>query len=161
VAERLNAAALKAVDPVLRIRGFESHPLRSMSFVHRHRVRYHECDAQGRVFNAHYFAYFDIALTELWREAFGSYQQMVDEGYDVVVADAGARFRGAAQFDDEIDIEMTIAELGQTSMTTDIQVRREGDVLVEGRIVHVWVDARTYEKISIPDVARDRLSAFS
>ena len=28
VAERLNAAALKAVDPVSRIRGFESHPLR-------------------------------------------------------------------------------------------------------------------------------------
>jgi acyl-CoA thioesterase FadM len=25
-------------------------------FVHRLRVRYHECDQQGRVFNAHYFA---------------------------------------------------------------------------------------------------------
>ena len=30
MAERLNAAALKAVDPVHRIRGFESHPLRSV-----------------------------------------------------------------------------------------------------------------------------------
>jgi acyl-CoA thioester hydrolase len=130
-------------------------------FIHRLRVRYHECDAQGRVFNAHYFAYFDVALTELWREAFGSYAQMVREGYDVVVADAGARFRGAAQFDDEIDIEMTIVELGRTSMTTDIQVRRNDDLLVEGRIVHVWVDARTYEKIPIPDVARERLVAWT
>jgi acyl-CoA thioester hydrolase len=130
-------------------------------FIHRLRVRYHECDAQGRVFNAHYFAYFDVALTELWREAFGSYEQMVREGYDVVVADACARFRGAAQFDDEIDIEMTIVELGRTSMTTDIQVRRNGDLLVEGRMVHVWVDARTYEKIPIPDVARNRLVAWT
>ena len=42
-------------------------------FVHQLRVRYHECDAQGIVFNAHHFAYFDVTLTELWREAFGSY----------------------------------------------------------------------------------------
>jgi acyl-CoA thioester hydrolase len=130
-------------------------------FVHRLRVRYHECDQQGRVFNAHYFAYFDIALTELWRESFGSYEQMVREGYDVVVADAQARFRGAAEFDDEIDIAMTIAKLGETSMTTEIEVRRDGEALVEGRMVHVWVDAKTYEKAAIPPEARERLAPFS
>ena len=129
-------------------------------FVHRLRVRYHECDQQGRVFNAHYFAYFDIALTELWRQAFGSYQQMVRDGYDVVVADAGARFQGAAEFDDEIDVELTISRLGETSMTTDIEVRRDGEVLVQGRLVHVWVDARSYEKTPIPDVARERLAPY-
>ena len=130
-------------------------------FVHRLRVRYHECDQQGRVFNAHYFAYFDITLTELWREAFGSYEQMIREGYDVVVADASARFKGAAAFDDEIDVAMTIANLGDTSMTTDIEVRHEGDVLVEGRMVHVWVDAASYEKAPIPERARERLAGFS
>ena len=133
----------------------------SRPFVHRLRVRYHECDAQGRVFNAHYFAYFDIALTELWREAFGSYQQMVRDGYDVVVADAGARFRGAAEFDDEIEIAMTIDRLGETSMTTDIEVRRDGDVLVEGRMVHVWVDAESYAKTPIPPEARARLAPYA
>jgi acyl-CoA thioester hydrolase len=130
-------------------------------FVHRLRVRYHECDQQGRVFNAHYFAYFDIALTELWREAFGSYEQMIRDGYDVVVADASAHFRGAAAFDDEIDVAMTIANLGETSMTMDIEVRRDGDVLVEGRMVHVWVDATSYEKAQIPERARERLAGFS
>ena len=129
-------------------------------FVHRLRVRYHECDQQGRVFNAHYFAYFDIALTELWREAFGSYEQMVRDGHDVVVADARARFRGAAAFDEEIEVAMSIAKLGETSMTTDIEVLRDGEVLVEGRMVHVWVDARTYEKAPIPPLARERLAAF-
>ena len=130
-------------------------------FVHRLRVRYHECDQQGRVFNAHYFAYFDIALTELWREAFGSYEQMIREGYDVVVADASARFQGAAAFDDEIDVAMTIANLGDTSMTTDIEVLRDGDVLVQGRMVHVWVDATSYEKSPIPERARELLAGFS
>jgi hypothetical protein len=46
-------------------------------FVHRLRVRFHECDPQGVVFNAHYFSYFDVALTEMWRAAFGSYAKVV------------------------------------------------------------------------------------
>src|SRR3712207_8836242 len=57
----------------------------SPPFVHRFRVRYHECDAQGIVFNANHFAYFDVTLTELWRAAFGSYDAMVEAGTDVVV----------------------------------------------------------------------------
>ena len=42
----------------------------ALPFSHRLRVRYGECDAQGIVFNANYLAYVDVALTELWREAF-------------------------------------------------------------------------------------------
>jgi acyl-CoA thioester hydrolase len=56
-------------------------------------VRYHECDAQGIVFNANHFAYFDVTLTELWRAAFGSYDAMVEAGSDVVVVDAAAARR--------------------------------------------------------------------
>jgi acyl-CoA thioester hydrolase len=129
-------------------------------FVHRLRVRYHECDAQQRVFNANYFAYFDLTLTELWREAFGSYDDMVRQGHDVVVAEASARFRGAARFDDEIDVALSIARLGNTSMISDVEVRRGEEVLVAGRMVHVWVDARSYEKRSIPDDARERLAPY-
>jgi acyl-CoA thioester hydrolase len=130
-------------------------------FVHRLRVRYHECDQQGRVFNAHYFAYYDIALTELWREAFGSYEAMTDGGHDLVVAEARATFRGFARFDDEIDVALSVNRLGTTSMTTDVEVRRDGELLVDGQIVHVWVDAESLEKIPIPDRAREKLSGFS
>ena len=129
--------------------------------MHRLRVRYHECDAQQRVFNAHYFVYFDLALTELWREAFGSYVDTVRRGYDLVVAEATARFRGAARFDDEVDVALSIARLGETSMTSDLEVRRAGEVLVEGRMVHVWVDAERHEKRPIPDEARERLAAYA
>ena len=131
------------------------------AFVHRLRVRYHECDAQQRVFNANYFAYFDLTLTELWREAFGSYADMVREGYDVVVAEASARFRGAARFDDEVDVTLAVARLGETSMISELEVRRGDEVLVEGRMVHVWVDATTFEKRSIPATARERLAAYA
>jgi acyl-CoA thioester hydrolase len=53
-------------------------------FVHTFRVRYHECDAQGIVFNANWLSYFDVTLTEWFREAFGSYEALV-EGRTVYV----------------------------------------------------------------------------
>src|SRR5690349_24260519 len=78
------------------------------------RVRYGECDMQGVVFNAHYLAYVDVAITELWRAAFGSYDTMLDRGVDVVVADAQLRFQRPAKFDDEITIEALVTHLGTT-----------------------------------------------
>ena len=57
-------------------------------FIHRLRVRYSECDAQGVVFNGQYLFFYDVALTELCRDRIGPYQEMVDRGVDVVVAEA-------------------------------------------------------------------------
>jgi acyl-CoA thioester hydrolase len=130
-------------------------------FVHRLRVRYHECDAQGIVFNANWFAYFDVALTELWREAFGSYGAMVEQGLDVVVAEATARFLAPGRFDDELEIGLAIERLGTTSMATATSVRRDGELLVEGRMVHVFVDAATLVKTEIPAPMRERLAGYA
>ena len=129
-------------------------------FVHQLRVRYHECDAQGIVFNAHHFAYFDITLTELWRDAFGSYDAMVEAGTDVVVADAQASFRASPRFDDLLDIEMTIETLGNSSMVTRFEEKRDGELLVSGRMVHVFVDAEAMTKQEIPPDMRERLSRY-
>lgn len=132
----------------------------SPPFRHQLRVRYHECDAQGIVFNAHHFAYFDITLTELWREAFGSYDAMVEGGSDVVVVDAQASFHRSPKFDDLLEIEMTIAQLGTSSMTSTFEEKRDGELLVSGRMVHVFVDPKTMQKQQIPDGIRTRLEAY-
>ena len=132
-----------------------------MPFVHRLRVRFHECDPQGVVFNAHYFTYFDVALTEMWREAFGSYGEVVASGTDVVVVEAGATFRAPARFDDELDVELRVARLGNTSMETATAIRRDGELLVEGRMVHVFVDAKTLVKQEIPDRVRAGLEPYA
>jgi acyl-CoA thioester hydrolase len=131
-------------------------------FVHRLRVRYNECDAQGHVFNANYFVYVDVTLTEFWREAFGSYDAFLADGLDLVVAEAGARFRSPARFDDELEITLEVERLGNTSMTSAIAITRDGDALVEGRIVHIFVHAdRLAEKASIPDHVRRVLERYS
>jgi len=130
-------------------------------FIHRLRVRYHECDAQGIVFNANYVAYFDVTLTELWREAFGSYAAMFDSGVDLVVAEVNIRYHAPAAFDDEIDLAITITRMGTTGMTSSIDVIRDGEVLVAGHIRHVFVSVGTHEKTPIPDDVRAGLAPWT
>jgi acyl-CoA thioester hydrolase len=129
-------------------------------FRHRLRVRYHECDQQGRVFNSHYFAYFDIALTELWRDAFGSYGEVVERGADVVVVQATATFRAPAVFDDDLDVDVAVEALGTTSLVLLDTIRRDGEVLVEGRTAHVCVDPATMAKQPIPAYLRAGLEPY-
>jgi acyl-CoA thioester hydrolase len=130
-------------------------------FVHRLRVRYGECDPQGIVFDANYLAYFDVCLTEMWREAIGSWQAMVERGVDAVVGEANLRFRAPARNDDLLDLHMRVVKLGTTSITTEVEVVRGGDVLVEARLRHVVVDAETFRKTPIPDWLRAGLEQFA
>jgi acyl-CoA thioester hydrolase len=132
-----------------------------VSFVHELRVRYGECDPQGIVFNANYLLYFDVALTEYWRDRVGPWHEMVQRGVDAVVAEANLRFRAPARFDDVLDLEVTTEELGTTSMTTRVDIRRDGELLVECRLRHVFVDTQTWSKTPIPAWIRDRLEAAS
>ena len=129
-------------------------------FVHRLRVRYHECDAQGIVFNANWFTYFDVTLTEWFREAFGSYGALMESGSDVVLAETTARFRGSARFDEDLEIAVAVESFGRTSMVVAFTARREGQTLVEGRTVYVFVDPATMGKQEIPERVRNTLARY-
>jgi acyl-CoA thioester hydrolase len=124
-------------------------------------VRYGECDPQGIVFNANYLLYFDVAFTEMWRAAVGPWQDMVARGVDAVVAETNLRFLAPARFDDELALLVRITRLGASSTTTAIDVRRGGEVLLEGWLRHVCVDTATWQKTDLPAWVRDGLRAFA
>ncbi|HEY8640861.1 MAG TPA: thioesterase family protein [Solirubrobacterales bacterium] len=130
-------------------------------FRHRLRVRYHECDPQGVVFNANYLAYFDLAITELWREAFGSYDSMLADGVDMVVGEARVRYLAPLRFDEEFVILVTVADMGTTSLRTEFSVQRDGEPAAEGELRHVFVDPDTGEKEPIPESIRGGLERYA
>lgn len=130
-------------------------------FRHQLRVRYAECDLQGVVFNAHYLAYFDTSLNELLRAACGSYRAVLDRGIDVVVAEAQLRFRAPARFEEELTLEISVGDLGTTSITTNHRIARDGQLLVDGMLRHVVVDLETLNKAPIPDWLRDQLGPWT
>jgi acyl-CoA thioester hydrolase len=129
-------------------------------FVHALRVRYAECDVQGVVFNAHYLAYFDLSMTELWRAAFGGYQAMLDRDVDMVVAEAQLRFQGPARFDQELRLEVGIVRMGNTSILSRHQISHGEQPVVKGTLAHVLVDRQTLRKTPIPDWTRAGLAPW-
>jgi acyl-CoA thioester hydrolase len=128
-------------------------------FRHRMRVRYAECDPQGIVFNSRYLEYFDVALTELWRETIGPYEQaMAEMGVELVVVEARVRYLSSLRFDEVFDLVATVTRLGRTGMSTAIEVARpDGPAAAEGEIHHVFVAAGGGEKAQIPERVREAL----
>jgi acyl-CoA thioester hydrolase len=128
-------------------------------FVHRLRVRFGECDPQGVVFNANYLLYFDVAITELWRERLGGYAEMIDRGVDVMLVQSNIGYRRPAKADDEIDVRLRVVSLGTTSMTLGATVERDDELLAEAELHYVFLDAASFTKTEIPPEIRAALSA--
>ena len=112
------------------------------------------------MFNANYVAYFDVVLTELWREALGGYQDMVDAGTDMVVAEVNVRFLGPARFDDVVEFEARLTRLGETSMSTLIDASTGGSPVVQGEIRHVFIEPATKAKRPMPQNIREALEPY-
>jgi acyl-CoA thioester hydrolase len=131
-------------------------------FTYRLRVRFGECDPQGVVFYANYVAYFDVLMTEFWRAAIGPYTEMVDAGADMVVVECTARYGAPALFDDDLDLTARVLRLGNTSMSTAIEITRaeDGASLVQGEIHHVFIDPPSKRKRPIPDNIRAALEPY-
>jgi acyl-CoA thioester hydrolase len=133
----------------------------SRAFRHRIRVRYGECDPQGVVFNANWLAYFDIVMTEFWREAGCDYRDMLAGGTDMVVAESRIRFLGPAGFDDDVDFTARVTRLGKTAVSTAIEARVGDAPVVEGELRHVFVDPATKVKRRMPDRVREALAPYA
>lgn len=68
------------------------------------------------------------------------------------MAEASARFRSPALFDDQIAIE--VVAFSNSSMTTRHTIRRGEDLLAECSLRHVCVDARELAKAPRPEAVR-------
>ena len=132
----------------------------SETFRHRLRVRYNECDPQGVVFNANYLTYFDITMSELWRDL-GGYQAMVDAGVDMVVAEATVRYLAPLRFDDEMEVVVRITRLGDTSMTTELVIEDGGEPAAEGELRHVFIETGGGKTAGIPEPIRVGLARYA
>ena len=126
------------------------------------RVRYNECDPQGVVFNANFLLYMDIACTEAWRTILGGsgYTDLAAKHeVDVVVAEANVKYLAPVTFDDEIAVTIESVELGNTSMTWNIVIRRAGKPVSEGRIRNVFISPETWKPVPAPDAVREVITA--
>lgn len=115
-------------------------------------VRFSDTDAQGIVFNANYFVYFDDVLTDLFAKAGLPMEAMHEAGYDVVNAHVSGNFRRAARLGDSLEVGIRLTRIGKTSVTFEVEVWSEADGsrICDGSIVQVTVDPESLQPIPVP-----------
>ncbi|MGH3562742.1 MAG: acyl-CoA thioesterase [Mycobacterium sp.] len=118
-------------------------------------MRYHECDQQGVVFNAHYLAYADMASFECLTALFGSHSKLASRGLDMVVAESNVRYHAGCRFEDELVVECFTERVGNTSLTLRFDIRRAGELVTEVVNRYVWVDTETLRPVSPSEDVRE------
>jgi acyl-CoA thioester hydrolase len=125
-------------------------------FYHPIKVRYVETDAQGHVFFGHYYTYFDVAMMEYMRAIGFSYRDLLGVGMDLLYVESLCRHRAPAYYDDVLNVHTRIGNIGDSSLTFEFSVYKEGSdqLVATGHIVAVNVDKDTRRPMRVPDALR-------
>ena len=127
----------------------------------RLRVRWAEVDMQQIVFNGHYLMYFDTAVCGYWRALALPYQTtMHGLGGDLYVRKATLEYEGSARYDEQLDVGIRCARIGNSSMVLQAAVFRGERRLVHGELVYVFADPATQSAKPVPAALRELLNGF-
>ena len=94
----------------------------------------------GYLHHATYPVYFEIARTEALRTAGGSYRDMEESGFFLVVAEMNLKYRKPARFDDVLSVVVRTMDISPVKLIHEYRVLRGSDLLTEGRTVLACVD---------------------
>lgn len=107
------------------------------------RVRYAETDQMGVAYHGGYFAWFEVGRTDLLRGSGLTYRELERQGLRLPVIETQARFLRPARYDDILQIETRVTEVGGVRVSFAYEVYREGTPgpLATASTVHAAVDA--------------------
>ena len=110
------------------------------------RVPYAHVDQMGVVYYAHYYVYFEMARSEMLREAGIPYPEMEKRGILLPVVESHCEYRKPARYDDLVEVESWCSRQGpRLHIAYEVKrlkvgtpgVGEAGDVLASGYTEHV------------------------
>ncbi|MBN1106306.1 MAG: acyl-CoA thioesterase [Deltaproteobacteria bacterium] len=105
------------------------------------RVRYKDTDRMGVVYYGNYLTFFEVGRAELMRHLGYAYSRLEAEGYNLVVAEASARYHRNVGYDSMVVVRTRIAEVKGASVRFDYRVLAEdGGLLVTGHTLHACIN---------------------
>jgi YbgC/YbaW family acyl-CoA thioester hydrolase len=127
-----------------------------MPFVWKSRVRYGDTDASGRIFYAALLRHFDAAETEFLRHiGFGYDTHPRELGFPRVHVECD--FVGALEYDDLMEIAVSVERIGRTSFTLQFDVSMSGQPAARGKITVVAMDRAAQKSTPLPEPFRAAL----
>lgn len=131
-------------------------------FYHLLRVRFADTDMQGIVFNGNYLTYYDVAWTEYFRAIGLLWKDLVASGVDTVLARTTIEYKAPARFDDLLETYVRVARIGNTSLSFEFEIYREGEdqLISSSSSLYVSIDPETLKPVRVPDDLRRRIGNF-
>ncbi|WP_169570078.1 acyl-CoA thioesterase [Sneathiella limimaris] len=132
-------------------------------FLFEFRVRYSEIDGQGVVFNAHYLTYFDVAITEYFRDMGFDYVAYPKEtGCDFHLVKSLVNYEKPLLFDTEFQVGCRIAKVGNSSLTFELGVydKKSDERYATGEIIWVNTDQQSHKTERVPDNIREMIDLY-
>ena len=127
------------------------------------RVRWMECDAQGIVYNGAYLGYLEIGQAEYYRNLGFAIYTIPQSGYfDFAVVKSTQEFKAPAKVDEIIELHVRVSNIGNTSLTLNLELYLEGSdrLLTSIETVYVGYDAATESSRPVPDAIRQLVTHF-
>ena len=127
------------------------------------RVPFVDVDSTQRIHYTAWLRFMEVAEHHLMREIGYSYATVLrDQAYPRVRLECD--FRGAIQYDDELDVEARIERVGRTSWTVAFVGRHGGaptseEPVATGKMTIVCMEPATQRARPLPDDLRSALSA--
>ena len=117
------------------------------------RVRFAETDAQGIVYYANYFVWFEVGRVNYLREVGFDFERRAAEGITFVIAEARCKYHASARFDDLVLIRTWISHVKRRSFIFAYEVFNQSTevLLATGETIQVMLDPTTFEPIAIPE----------
>jgi acyl-CoA thioester hydrolase len=118
---------------------------------------------QGVVFNAHYLAYADHAVSEWFKTALPEnamfYIGNGDATFDFVVKKAVVTWSGGSRYGDVIDFDCSVDRWGRTSFDVLVRGSVGGQERVQILLTYVSVTPGTHEPCAVPQNVMAALGA--
>jgi acyl-CoA thioester hydrolase len=105
-------------------------------FKHQIRVAYRDVTVGNHVYYSRYLDLLEIARNELFRNLGYPLIKLQEEQIIFPVVECHLQFKAAARYDDLLEIEMLVSNLGRVQFTLEYTIQREGITLVTASTRH-------------------------
>ncbi len=132
-----------------------------MTFRSQLKIRFGDIDRAGIVYYPRFLHYFHVALEEFFISQLNiEYHEIIEKhriGLPTVHLETD--FSKPFSYGDDIEVEVLVQNVGNTSITFGYRVFKKGDVepRIVGQNVTVCLNMDTFKKMEIPDWLRQRL----
>ncbi len=126
-----------------------------MSYTHRRRIHFHECDPAGIVYFGHVFTFCHEAYEELMRTGGQAIETLLTGPCVYPLRHVEADYSAPMRMGDLVTIGITLGKLSERSFRVEFTVTSEqGVLLAKAAHVHVAVDRETMRPVAIPEALR-------